>query len=139
MPGCNQNLFQTLQKLQKRYIANLQKKTKQFSCSNWSIYVNLRVQILNIAKRPVIAVINVVTVGSTDTFRNAWELKGFTKLIRAMSNESSITAHVRIITFPRKHQRLTFLNEASKVIAWMQNNIYIKNVENDQEIIEYCE
>ena len=25
MPGCNQNLFQTLQKLQKRYIANLQK------------------------------------------------------------------------------------------------------------------
>ena len=25
MPNCNQNLFQTLQKLQKRYIANLQK------------------------------------------------------------------------------------------------------------------
>ena len=70
MPNCNQNLFQTLQKLQKSYIANL-KKPNQFSCSNKSNFFNLKGQILNIAKCPVIAVINVVTVGTTDTFRNA--------------------------------------------------------------------
>ena len=58
---------------------------------------------LDVAKSRVVAVIHVVTVGSIDTLRNAGELKCVAKLFVAISNDSSMVAHIRIITLSGEH------------------------------------